>query len=166
MERKCCKVQQQSFSKKWTFLRVGRSLENKNRERKANSLKQKTIQHHCWFSSNCELAEHALCARFMGVISERKVEEDISSLWCIQIIPISANENDTHKHPEDYIPFLICKTDQWKFGSNVWQVESRQKWLLLEKLTLVPNLTLLWTALGVVSHFRKPTPVRVPRASF
>lgn len=73
-----------------------------------------------------------------------EVEEDISSPWCIQIIPISANENDTHKHPEDYIPFLICKTDQWKYGSNVWQVESRQKWLLLEKLTLVPDLTALW----------------------
>lgn len=118
-------------------------------------------QHHGWFSSNRELAEHALCARCMGVISERKVEEGISSPWCIQIIPISANENDTHKHPQDYIPFLICKTDQWKFGSNVWQVESRQKWLLLEKLTLVPDLTLLWTALGDISHVRKPTPVRL-----
>lgn len=160
MERKCRKLQQQSSSKKWTFLRVGRSLKNKKRELKANSLKRKINQHHCWFSSNCELAKHALCTRCMGVISERKVEEGISSPWRIQIIPISANENDTHKHPEDYIPFLICKTDQWKFGSNVWHVESRQKWLLLEKLTLVPDLTLLWTALGDVSHFRKPTPVR------
>lgn len=122
-----------------------------------NKKNQSINQHHCWFSSNCELAEHALCARCTGVISERKVEEGLSSPWRIQIIPISANENDTHKHPEDYIPFLICKTDQWKFGSNVWQVESRQKWLLLEKLTLVPDLTLLRTALGDISHVRKPT---------
>lgn len=107
------------------------------------------------------VAEHALCARRTGVVSERKVEEGISSPWRIQIIPISANENDTHKHPEDYIPFLICKTDQWKFGSNVWRVESRQKGLLLEKLTLVPDLTLLWPSLGDVSHVRKPTPVRL-----
>lgn len=127
-------------------------------ESKLFETKKINHQHHCWFSSNCELAKHALCARCTGVISERKVEEGISSPWRIQIIPISANENDTHKHPEDYIPFLICKTDQWKFGSNVWQVESRQKWLLLEKLTLVPDLTLLWTALGDISHVRKPTP--------
>lgn len=53
-----------------------------------------------------------LCVPDARVISKRKVKEGTSSPWCIQIIPISANENDTHKHPEDYIPFLICKTDR------------------------------------------------------
>lgn len=160
MEQKCHKLQQQSFSKKWTFLRVGRSLKNKNRELKAKLFETKIQSASLLVFQQLWVAEHALCARCTGVISKKKVEEGISSPWHIQIIPISANENDTHKHPEDYIPFLICKTDQWKFGSNVWRVESRQKGLLLERLTLVPDLTLLWPLLGGVSYVRKPTPVR------
>lgn len=161
MEQKCRKLQQQSFSKKWTFLRVGRSLKKQKQRTESKLFETKKsisasllVFQQLWVSRTCSVRQ------MHGVISERKVEEGISSPWRIQIIPISANENDTHKHPEDYIPFLICKTDQWKFGSNVWQVESRQKWLLLEKLTLVPDLTLLWSALGDVSHVRKLTPVR------